>query len=72
MSIGATLSNQADNQKDLTCDTIHAKKFVISDQDGHECLILELESGEPTLKMFDHEGRRRIFLGIDELWDDTA
>jgi hypothetical protein len=72
LSLGAALSNQADNQKDISCDSLRAKKIVISDPDGHERLVMELESGEPTLKMYDHEGHRQIFLGIDELWDDTA
>ena len=72
LAIGAALPDQAQNQKDLSCGTMHASKVVIGDEDGRDRLILELESGEPTLKMFNHEGRRQIFLGIDEYWDDTA
>lgn len=72
MSVGATLSNQTENQKDIACDTLHARKVVIRDQEGRERLILELESGEPTLKMLNHEGQRQIYLGIDEFWDDAA
>lgn len=72
LSVGATRSEQAENQKDISCDTMRARKVVISDQDGHERLVLELESGEPTLKMFNHKGGRQIFLGIDEFWEDTA
>ncbi len=71
-SVGATLSNQAEDQKDIVCNTLQAKKVVIRDQEGRERLILELESGEPTLKMLNHEGRRQIYLGIDEFWDDAA
>lgn len=72
LSVGATQSDQAGNQKDVSCDILRARKVVIRDQDGHERLVLELESGEPTLKMFNHEGGRQIFLGIDEFWEDTA
>ena len=72
LSVGAAQLQQAENQKDISCDTMRARKVVISDQDGRERLVLELESGEPTLKMFNHQGGRQIFLGIDEFWEDTA
>ncbi len=72
LSFGAAQLKQAENQQDMSCDTMRARRVVISDQDGHERLVMELESGEPTLKMFNHEGRRQIFLGIDEFWEDTA
>ena len=71
-SVGAALPDQGDDRKDVSFGTVHASKIVISDEDGHDRLILALESGEPTLKMFDHAGRRQIFLGIDEFWEDTA
>ncbi len=72
LSFGAAGMPQAENQKDMTCDTLHARRVVISDQNGSERLVLELESGEPALKMFNHEGQRQIFLGIDEFWEDSA
>ena len=72
LSAGAAQLNQADPPKNMTCDTMHARKLVISDAGGHERLVLALDAGEPTLKMYNHEGRRQIFLGIDEFWEDTA
>ncbi len=71
-SVGAALPDQGDDRKDVSFGTLHASKIVISDEDGHDRLVLALESGEPNLKMFDHDGRRQIFLGIDEFWEDAA
>ncbi len=72
LSLGAAQAEQSNPQKDVSCDTMRARRVVISDQDGHERLVLELDSGEPTLKMLNHEGHRQVFLGIDESWEDTA
>lgn len=52
--------------------TISAKKVSITDTDGTERMILELEAGEPTLTMLNHDGERQIYLGIDERWNDAA
>ena len=52
-SVGAALPDQADDRKDISFGTVRASKVVISDEDGRDRLILALESGEPSLKMFD-------------------
>ena len=45
---------------------------MISDIDGCDRLVLKLNAGEPALTMFNHLGQRQIYLGINELWNDTA
>lgn len=69
---GAASPEPTKEPEDMSFGTLHARKVVISDQDGRERMILQLESNEPTLKMFNHRGQRQVFLGIDELWDDVA
>ncbi len=71
MTAGAAFSARED-PKDSTFDTIHVGKLVMSDSDGRERIVMKLDLGEPTLEMFNHDGKRQVFLGIDELWDDTA
>ncbi len=70
--VGATLPGQTENAKGGSFETIRARKLVIGDSNGRERLVLELSAGEPSLKMFNHDGQRQVFLGIDELWQDTA
>ena len=65
-------AGQVDKRQADSFDTLRARRVVIGDSNGRDRLILELESGEPTLKMFNHHGHRQIFLGINEQWDDTA
>lgn len=72
LMVGAATPDQTEKRGDGVFDTLRARKVVISDSDGHERLVLELDSNEPTLKMFNHKRQRQVFLGIDELWDDTA
>ena len=64
LSLGAAQVEQSNPQKDVSCDTMRARRVVISDQDGHERLVLELDSGEPTLKMLNHEGHRQEWHGF--------
>ena len=52
--------------------SIEAKRLAITDGDGTERLILEMEAGEPTLTMLNHQGNPQVYLGIDEDWDDSA
>lgn len=52
--------------------TIQAKRLALTDSDGAERLILELQAGEPTLTMLNHDGDPQVYLGIDEAWDDSA
>jgi len=52
--------------------TIQAKRLTLTDSDGAERLILELQAGEPTLTMLNHDGDPQVYLGIDEAWDDSA
>ena len=70
--VGAALPSQTKDPQDGLFETIRARKVVIGDSNGRDRLVLELSTGEPTLKMFNHEGQRQVFLGIDELWHDTA
>ena len=72
MMVGAAFSGPNEDPKDGTFGTIHAARIVVNDYDGRDRMILELNSGEPALRMFDHDGRQQVFLGIDELWQDTA
>jgi len=72
MTVGAVFSARSEDPKDSTFATIHTSKLVMSDRDGRERIVMKLDLGEPTLEMFNHDGKRQIFLGIDELWDDTA
>lgn len=72
MTVGAAFSARSEDPKDASFATIHVGKLVMSDSDGRERIVMRLELGEPTLEMFNHDGKRQVFLGIDELWDDTA
>ena len=72
MTVGAAFSARSEDPKNSKFATIHAGKLVMSDSDGRERIVMKLDQGEPTLEMFNHDGKRQIFLGIDELWDDTA
>jgi hypothetical protein len=69
---GAMQPDKEADEKTVSFGTVQARKLVIRDDDGLDRLILALDSGEPAVTMFDHEGRRQIFLGIDEHWEDTA
>ena len=62
----------ATDSGDATFGAIVAKRFVITDVDGTERLVLELDAGEPTLTMMNHDGQRQVYLGIDENWNDSA
>lgn len=57
---------------DVTFRTIHAQKIAITDRDGKERLVLELDAGEPSLTMLNHEGMQQVYLGINESWNDSA
>lgn len=70
--VGAASPDREQELKDMSFGTLHVRKVVISDDDGRERMVLQLESNEPSLKMFNHRGQRQVFLGIDELWDDAA
>jgi hypothetical protein len=70
--VGAMQLDKEADEKTISFGTVQARKLVIRDDDGLDRLILAIDSGEPALTMFDHEGRRQIFLGIDEHWEDTA
>ena len=70
--LGAALPGQNEKTADGTFDTIHTNKVVIADSNGQDRIVLELASGEPAISMFNHEGQRQVFLGIDENWQDTA
>lgn len=72
MTAGAAFSARSEDLKDSTFATIHASKLIMRDSDGRERIVMKLDHGEPTLEMFNHQGKRQVFLGIDELWDDTA
>lgn len=72
LTVGAAAPGSTKDREDVLFGTLRARKVVISDNTGRERLVLGLDSNEPTLKMFNHKGQRQVFLGIDELWDDTA
>ncbi|NQV27328.1 MAG: hypothetical protein HQ518_23520 [Rhodopirellula sp.] len=72
LMVGAAAPDLAEKRGDGVFDTLRVKKVVISDSNGQERLVLGLDSNEPALEMFNHKHQRQVFLGIDELWDDTA
>ena len=57
---------------DVAFSTIHAQKLAIVDRDGNDRLVLELDAGEPTLTMKNHDGLQQVYLGINENWNDGA
>lgn len=72
LTLGAASPEQNDRKANASFGTLHTSKVVISDDSGRERMVLELANGEPSISMFNHEGQRQVYLGIDEEWEDTA
>ena len=68
MMLGADTSETGE----ASFDSITAKRVAIKDRDGTDRLVLELDRGEPSLTMRNHEGMRQVRLGINEEWNDSA
>ncbi len=70
-TIGAAVP-ESSKPDDIRVEQIQARSLIISDNEGRDRLILQVERGEPALKMLNHKGQQQVFLGIHEGWEDAA